>query len=368
MEPQRSPVRVRVHPLGATALIAELGTRLDTALNPRAIALASALKKRRDVRQAVPAHGNVTVQFDPDQIAYEALAAAIRRLATKRPPVEEPGRLHRIPVVYDGPDLESVATALGLPAGKVVELHSRPIYRVFLVGFVPGWAYLGPLPDELVLPRRPLPRTHVPAGSVAIAGQQTGIYPLDTPGGWHLIGRTSVRLFLPDSDPPSLLRAGDEVTFGPRRGGARAYLAVAGGVVGDRWLGSMSTNVMAGRGGMHGRPLTRGDLISAGDPLAPPVARDGFAPDALPPYADHILRVIAGPHERHLSPGSREALFKSAFALSPDSNRMGYRLDGARLEVSGEEVLSFGLVAGALQVPAGGMPILLMADHPTAGG
>src|SRR5256712_1132685 len=163
------------------------------------------------------------------------------------------------------------------------------------------------------------------------------------------------------------LRAGDEVTFGPRRGGARAYLAVAGGVVGARWLGSISTNVMAGRGGMPGRPLTRGDLISAGDPLAPAVARDGFAPDALPPYADHTLRVIAGPHERHLSPGSREALFKSAFALSPDSNRMGYRLDGARLEVSGEEVLSFGLVAGALQVPAGGMPIPPMAHPPTAG-
>ena len=155
------------------------------------------------------------------------------------------------------------------------------------------------------------------------------------------------------------LRTGDEVTFGPRRGGARAYLAVAGGVAGDRWLGSMSTNVMAGRGGMHGRPLTRGDLISAGEPVAPPVARDGFNPDALPPYADHTLRVIAGPHERRLSPGSREALFKSAFA---------YRLDGPRLEVSGEEVLSFGLVAGALQVPAGGMPILLMADHQTAGG
>ena len=164
------------------------------------------------------------------------------------------------------------------------------------------------------------------------------------------------------------LRAGDEVAFGPRRGGARAYLAVAGGVVGDRWLGSMSTNVMAARGGMHGRPLTRGDLISAGEPVAPPVARDGFTPDALPRYADHTLRVIAGPHERHLSPGSREALFKSAFTLSPNSNRMGYRLEGPRLEVSGEEVLSFGLVAGALQVPAGGMPILLMADHQTAGG
>ncbi|HYS98560.1 MAG TPA: 5-oxoprolinase subunit PxpB [Candidatus Dormibacteraeota bacterium] len=213
MPPQRSTVRVRVHPLGDMALIAELGTRLDTALNTRAIALASALKKRRDVRQAIPAHGRVTVQFDPDQITHEALAAAIRRLASKRPPVEEPGRLHRIPVIYDGPDLESVAAALGLPVVKVVELHSRPIYRVFLVGFVPGWAYLGPLPDELVLARRAVPRTLVPAGSVAIAGQETGIYPLASPGGWHLIGRSTVKLFLPDSDPPSLFRVGDRVKF-----------------------------------------------------------------------------------------------------------------------------------------------------------
>jgi inhibitor of KinA len=213
MPPQRSTVRVRVYPLGDTAVLAELGTRLDTALNTRAIALAAALKKRRDVRQAVAGHASVTVQFDPDQITIDALAAAIRRLATKRPPMEEPGRLHRIPVVYDGPDLEAVAEALRLTTQQVIEIHLRPIYRVFMVGFVPGWAYLGPLADELVLPRRAVPRTLVPAGSVAIAGHQTGIYPLNSPGGWHLIGRTPVKLFLPDRDPPSLFRAGDRVKF-----------------------------------------------------------------------------------------------------------------------------------------------------------
>ena len=215
MPPPRSRVRVRIQPLGDTALLAELGTRLDTALNTRAIALAAALQKRREVRRAVAAHGTVTVMFDPDQVTLDALAAAIRRLAGKRPPVDEPGRLHRIPVVYDGPDLEDVAARLGLSTRQVVELHGRPIYRVFMVGFVPGWAYLGPLPDELVLPRRAHPRTQVPAGSVAIAGRQTGIYPAVTPGGWHLIGRTSVRLFLPDSDPPSLFRVGDRVKFFP---------------------------------------------------------------------------------------------------------------------------------------------------------
>src|ERR1700693_1765970 len=210
--PRSVTTKVRAHPLGDSGLLAELGTRLDTALNTRAIALAAALKKRRDVRQAIAGYASVTVQFDPDQISHEALTAAIRRLASKRPPMTEPGRLHRIPVVYDGPDMEAVAAVLGLEPAKIVEIHTRPIYRVFLVGFVPGWGYLGPLPEELELPRRQVPRTKVPAGSVAIAGRQTGISPLPTPGGWHLIGRTSVKLFLPDSDPPWLFRAVDRVT------------------------------------------------------------------------------------------------------------------------------------------------------------
>ena len=213
MPAPRSTSRVKTHPLGDAALLAELGTRLDTALNTRAIALAAALKKRREVRQAIAGYASVTVHFDPDQITHDALAAAIKRLALKRPPMAEPGRLHRIPVVYDGPDMEAVSSVLALSPAKIVELHTKPIYRVFLVGFVPGWGYLGPLPEELELPRRQVPRTKVPAGSVAIAGRQTGIYPLASPGGWHLIGRTSVKLFLPDSDPPCLFRAGDRVKF-----------------------------------------------------------------------------------------------------------------------------------------------------------
>ncbi len=213
MQALRSVPRMRIHPLGDSALLAELGTRLDTALNTRAIALAAALKKRRDVRQAIAGYASVTVYFDPDQATHDSLAAAVKRLAGKRPPMAEPGRLHRIPVTYDGPDIEAVAAQLHLTPEKIVELHTAPIYRVFMVGFVPGWAYLGPLALELELPRRHVPRTQVPAGSVAIAGRQTGIYPLPTPGGWHLIGRTSVKLFLPDSDPPCLFRAGDRVKF-----------------------------------------------------------------------------------------------------------------------------------------------------------
>jgi antagonist of KipI len=164
------------------------------------------------------------------------------------------------------------------------------------------------------------------------------------------------------------LTAGDALTFGRRGSGTRAYIAVAGGVAGDRWLGSMSTNVMAVRGGMHGRALISGDLISAGDPQHGVAPGRHLAKDLRPPYDDHALHAIDGPHMSRMLPESREALFGSAFSLGHDSNRMGYRLEGARLEAPGDELLSFGLIAGVVQLPSGGQPILLMADHQTAGG
>lgn len=186
---------------------------MDTATNTRALALAAALAKRRDVREAVPGYASVAVHYDPEQVTYRGLSGVITRLVEAKPPPALRGRLHRIPVTYDGPDLKSAAATLGLSLDEVVRRHTAPTYRCFMIGFTPGWAYLGPLPEELRLPRRRVPRTHVPAGSVAMAGQQTGVYPLATPGGWHLIGRTSVSMFLPQSDPPSLLRTGDRVKF-----------------------------------------------------------------------------------------------------------------------------------------------------------
>ena len=144
--------------------------------------------------------------------------------------------------------------------------------------------------------------------------------------------------------------------------------AVAGGVLGDRWLGSMSTNVMAARGGMHGRPLATGDVIAAGQSAMAAVTGRGLARQLRPRYDEHTLHLVAGPHISRLGADARAALFSSAFVVSPDSNRMGYRLEGPGLETSGEELLSFGLVAGALQLPSSGQPILLMADHQTAGG
>lgn len=164
-----------------------------------------------------------------------------------------------------------------------------------------------------------------------------------------------------------LLGQGDTLTFGPRKLGARAYIAVAGGIHAERWLGSQSTNLVAGRGGMQGRPLRAGDVVETALPQQRSAA-PRLDPELLPAYDDHQLPVIAGPHVDRLNPAARKALFDSTFTVSHRADRMGYRLDGPALEIAGEELLSFGLVTGAVQLPRGGSPILLMADHQTAGG
>lgn len=164
------------------------------------------------------------------------------------------------------------------------------------------------------------------------------------------------------------LASGDEVAFAGRRTGARAYIAVGGGVIGDRWLGSMSTNLMCARGGMHGRALVAGDVISTGEWHDPPVAGRALVDRLRPDYTNRSLRVIRGPHFARLTNGSQHELWTATFTVNPSSNRMGYRLDGARLEAPGDELLSFPMLAGVVQLPSGGQPILLMADHQTAGG
>jgi antagonist of KipI len=165
------------------------------------------------------------------------------------------------------------------------------------------------------------------------------------------------------------LSAGDKLTFGARHSGARAYIAVAGGIEADRWLGSLSTNVIAARGGKQGRSLKSGDALSvAGEPRRPAVSGRHMPEQLRPAYGDGTLHAIPGPHAKRLNPEGRHILFNSAYRISRDADRMGYRLEGPQLLTSGDELLSFGLVAGAVQVPHSGQPILLMADHQTAGG
>ncbi len=160
--------------------------------------------------------------FDPERLdpaaARERLEAVVA--TTSRLPLgpDRGGRLVEIPVRYggpDGPDLSEVAERLGLDVEAVVRAHAARTYRVYLLGFVPGFAYLGTLPQRLVLPRRPTPRPTVPPGSVGIAATQTAVYPVATPGGWHLIGRTDLPLWDPEADPPARLAPGDRVRFVP---------------------------------------------------------------------------------------------------------------------------------------------------------
>jgi antagonist of KipI len=166
------------------------------------------------------------------------------------------------------------------------------------------------------------------------------------------------------------LSEGDRLAFSGRRWGARVYLAVAGGLEAERWLGSGATYVLVGRGGVHGRPVQAGDELSAAAPAPRPAVVGRCLPDGLHPAyaAEPELAAVPGPHARLLAPASRRAFYRERWTVSRDADRMGYRLEGDVLQVGGEELVSFGLAMGCVQVPPAGQPILLMADHQTAGG
>jgi antagonist of KipI len=166
------------------------------------------------------------------------------------------------------------------------------------------------------------------------------------------------------------LSAGDRLSFTGRRWGARIYLAVAGGLAADRWLGSAATYVLVGRGGVHGRPLQAGDELELAGPPPRPLVAGRCLPEPLRPAyrAEPELAAVAGPHLGHLPAASRRQLFAQQWTVSRDADRMGYRLEGEPLAVKGDELVSFGLAMGCVQVPPAGQPILLMADHQTAGG
>jgi KipI family sensor histidine kinase inhibitor len=214
--------RPRVVPLGDSALLAVLGDGVGLELSARVGRLAAALRQLDEpgIHGVVPAYAAVAVHFDPIATDTERLAGRVAELAAAELglPAPDPGSggtLHIIPVHYDGPDLALVAHQLGLTTGEVAQRHAARTYRVLFLGFVPGFGYLGPLDPLLALPRRAEPRRRVPAGSVAIAAEQTAIYPIETPGGWQLIGHTETALFDPHRDPPNLLAAGDRVRFEP---------------------------------------------------------------------------------------------------------------------------------------------------------
>ncbi|MGH7651689.1 MAG: 5-oxoprolinase subunit PxpB [Gemmatimonadaceae bacterium] len=209
-------------PLGDSAVSITFGSERTPELLERVQTAAVSLAAARipGVQDIVPAYLRVAIFYDPLALSYREISATLlehcKSVDTLRVPQPAP-REHLITVAYDGPDLTHVADTTGLSVEEVIARHTGRTYTVDIIGFVPGFAYLSELEPGLHLPRRAEPRPRVPAGSVAIAGAQTAVYPLDTPGGWHLIGRTSTTMFDPARDPPALLQPGDKVRFEAER-------------------------------------------------------------------------------------------------------------------------------------------------------
>ncbi|MGH9387311.1 MAG: 5-oxoprolinase subunit PxpB [Vicinamibacterales bacterium] len=210
----------QISPCGDSMLLVEFEASIDPVVNDRVIALGAKLRNRRarGILDVVPGYRALGVHFDPLQTDLAALERAISADAAsiEAAPTPPARPIVEIPVQYGGemgPDLDAVASQAACSPAEVIERHSRRIYRVYMLGFVPGFAYMGRVDPSISVPRHRVPRERVAAGSVGIAGEQTGVYPIESPGGWHLIGRTPTRMFDSLASPPSLLQPGDLVRF-----------------------------------------------------------------------------------------------------------------------------------------------------------
>jgi KipI family sensor histidine kinase inhibitor len=210
----------KISPAGDTALVVEFGEQIDRQVNARVLGLAHHLNEARfgGVIEVVPTFRSLMIHFDPMILSGATLGARVAQLAQRPWPSETAGRCWRLPICYDAAfalDLEIVARRTGLSSAQLIEHHSAETYHVYMLGFLPGQAYLGDLPLSLTLPRREIPRQAIAAGSVAIAMSMTCIFPKQTPCGWHVIGRSPIPLFEVLPAPRTLLAPGDKVQFAP---------------------------------------------------------------------------------------------------------------------------------------------------------
>jgi KipI family sensor histidine kinase inhibitor len=468
--------------LGDAAWLYEAGGQDAPAQRRQALEMAALLEERRiaEVRDVVASFESVAVHFDPEhgEMVLDWLKSVPLPTGDSRP---KSGKTVEVPVDYGGGDLAEVAALLGMPPDEIVRLHAGADYTVAAVGFAPGFPYLSGLPEALWLPRRATPR-RVAAGSVAIAGGQAGIYPFASQGGWHVLGRTALRLFDVANPQAALLRPGDRVKFVPSDsqaveatppeepyrcgelelifpgpfttvqdfgrpgwqasgvspGGAadpvttevvnrlvgnppqaallectmsgpvlrfhravrvawlgwadaqsgrpvellageeldlrgktesfRGYLAVAGGIDTPLVLGSRATDV---RAGLCGRPLRAGDRLPLGEAGEGPATGNWRVGWPRVPLAGRVLelRFLPGMQAGWFCAEALEIFRSATFRISPVSDRMGIRLDGPVLERGRTgELLSQPVVAGSVQVPPDGQPIVLMTERQTIGG
>jgi len=215
---------MRVVDASDRSLLLVFDDRVSLAAHRDVLRLTPLLRSLRGVTNVHPAYASILIDFDPRTLRHADVEHAAAELfaQTVAAPLPEP-RMVEIPVAYGGdygPDLEEVAALTGHPPDEVVAIHSSAEYLVYFLGFSPGFPYRGGMPESIAAPRLETPRRRVPAGSVAIGGLQTGVYPIASPGGWRIIGRTAMRLFDPQADPPVLLRMGDHVRFVPAMKGS----------------------------------------------------------------------------------------------------------------------------------------------------
>jgi inhibitor of KinA len=202
-----------------SSLLVEFGNTVSQQMHGRVLALFRVLLAEGDprIRNLHPAYASLLIDFDPLQLSHEQLTAHMQKLLDAESDIKgTPSFGVEIPVCYDadfGPDLGDVAAHNNISVEEVVHLHTSAAYLVYFLGFSPGFAYMGGLPQALRTPRLATPRIRVTAGSVGIAGEQTGVYPIDSPGGWRLIGRTPLRMFDASANPPTRLQPGDVVRF-----------------------------------------------------------------------------------------------------------------------------------------------------------
>ena len=219
---------IKFFPLGESALIVDFGGVISSVVNERVLRLYHYFERTKfdGINELFPAYSSLTIFYDPIRVrklfprfstAFEFVKNLVLKAVDENlqnSPIEP--RLLEIPVNFDeqfAVDLSLVAQVNGLSAETVIEIFTRRIYTVFMLGFLPGFAYMGEVDAEIAAPRRNSPRLNVPAGSVGIAGRQTGIYPFDSPGGWQIIGKTDIKLFDEANNPPTFFRAGDSVKF-----------------------------------------------------------------------------------------------------------------------------------------------------------
>jgi inhibitor of KinA len=207
--------------MGDRGLLLEFGDEISAEVNDKVRKMALALQAEtvKGIIEVVPTYRSLLVLYNPLIIPLEDLKRRLKQLEEGLKGILFPHpKLTKIPVLYGetfGPDLEKVAKYVHLTPEEVIRLHCSKPYFIYMIGFMPGFPYMGELPDALITPRLKTPRLSVPAGSVAIAQKQTGIYPVESPGGWQILGRTPVKLFNPEKEPPALLRMGDRVQFYP---------------------------------------------------------------------------------------------------------------------------------------------------------